>query len=157
MEFLDITSLGMTYRYIVKIEHKFKQKLQEFGSAKLSHLKQGKGIPNPHKKGPIRDGHPQDNQSKPQHKKGNEKKKKDTGKWCEYHKIPWHNTEECRSKKALVDEMKASESEADSNSELNPEGGKWIIDVETSATVTTTKVWLRKPEEPEEGECLFDS
>jgi hypothetical protein len=40
-------------------------------------LKQGKGIPNPHSKGPSWDGHPQDNQSKPQHKKGNEKMKKE--------------------------------------------------------------------------------
>jgi hypothetical protein len=65
----------------------------------------------------------QDNQSKMQHKKGNEKMKKDTGKWCEYHKIPWHNTEECHSKKSLVVEMKASESEVDSDSESNPKEG----------------------------------
>ena len=26
MEFLDISSLGMTYRYAAKVEHKFKQK-----------------------------------------------------------------------------------------------------------------------------------
>jgi hypothetical protein len=61
-------------------------------------------------------------------------------KWCEYHKIPWHNTEECRSKQSLMAELKASESEADSYSESNPEGGKQIIDVEPSATITTTKL-----------------
>ena len=39
-----------------------------------------------------------DNQSKMQEKKGNGKMKKDTGKLCDFHKIPWHNTDECRSK-----------------------------------------------------------
>jgi hypothetical protein len=92
-----------------------------------------------------------------QPKKGNEKSKKDMGKWCEYHKIPWHNTEECHSKKSLVAELKASESEEDSDSESNLESGKWIIDVEPSATVATTKVQPSEPEEPEEGECLFHS
>ena len=53
--------------------------------------------------------------------------------------------------------LKASELEVDFDSESNPEGGKWIIDVEPSATVATTKVWLREPEETEEGECLFHS
>jgi hypothetical protein len=123
MEFLDITSLGMTYRYVVKIEQKFKQKRREFGSANSSQPKQGKGGPNPHNKGQRKDGHSQDNQSKPQHKKGNEKTKKDTRKWCEYHKIPWHNTEECRSKQSLVVELKASKSEVDSDSESNPKEG----------------------------------
>jgi hypothetical protein len=65
--------------------------------------------------------------------------KKDTGKWCEYHKIPWHNTEEYRSKKSLVAEMKDFESKDDSDSELNLQGGKQIIDAEPSVTVTTTK------------------
>jgi hypothetical protein len=54
-------------------------------------------------------------------------------------------------------ELKASESEADSDSESNPEGGKQIIDVEPSATVATTKVQPSEPEEPEEGEHLFHS
>jgi hypothetical protein len=76
------------------------------------------------------------------------------GKWCEYHKIPWHNIEECRSKQPLVAKMKASELEVDYDSESNPEGGKQIIDAEPNATVTTTKV---QPSEPEEGEHLFHS
>jgi hypothetical protein len=53
--------------------------------------------------------------------------------------------------------MKASELEADSDSESNPEGGKWIIDVEPSATVATTKIRPSEPEELEEGERLFHS
>jgi hypothetical protein len=57
MEFLDIASLGTTYRYAVNI----KQKRREFGSANPSQLKQGKGSPNPQRKGPSRDGHPRDN------------------------------------------------------------------------------------------------
>jgi hypothetical protein len=157
MEFLDITSLGMAYRYVVKIEQKFKQKRREFGSTNSSQLKQGKGGPNPHNKGQRKYGHSQENQSKPLHKKGNENSKKDTGKWCEYHKIPWHNTEECHSKQSLVVELKASKSEVNSDSESNPEGGKRIIDVQPSATIATTKFHPSKPEEPEEGERLFHS
>jgi hypothetical protein len=57
MEFLDIASLGMDYRYVVKIEQKFKQKRREFGSANSSKLKQGKGSPKPQKKGQRKDGH----------------------------------------------------------------------------------------------------
>jgi hypothetical protein len=59
-----------------------------------------------------------------QHKKGNKKMKKDMRKWCEYHKSPWHNTDEFCSKKSLVAEIKASESKVDSGFESNPEGGK---------------------------------
>jgi hypothetical protein len=140
MEFLEIASLGTTYTYVVKIEQKIKQKRQEFGSANSSQPKQVKGDPNLHSKGQREDGHSQDNQSKSQHKKSNEKTKKETGKWCEYHKIPWHNTEECCSKKSLVIELKASKSEADYDSESNPEGGNQIINVEPNATVTTTIV-----------------
>ena len=157
MEFLDIASLDTNYRYAIKIKQKFKQKRQEFGSANPSQSKQGKGGPNTHSKGPSRYGRPQDNQSKTQHKKGNEKAKKDMRKWCEYHKIPWNNTEECCSKQSLMVEQKASELEADSDSESNPKGGKWIIDVEPSATISSTKVRPSEPEEPEEGERLFHS
>jgi hypothetical protein len=51
--------------------------------------------------------------------------------------------------------MKDSMSKVDSYSESNPEGGKWIIDVEPRSIVSSTKVLLRKLEEPEEGERLF--
>jgi hypothetical protein len=74
--------------------------------------------------------------------------KKDTGKWCEYHKSPWHNTNECCSKQSLMVEMKDSKSEVDSNFESNPEGGKQIIDVEPSAMGATNRVQPRKLEEP---------
>jgi hypothetical protein len=157
MDFLDIASLGAAYRYDVKIEQKFKEKRREFLSANSSQPKQGKGSPKTQNKGPSKDGHSQDNRSKPQPKKGNEKSKKDTRKWCKYHKIPWHNTKECHSKQSLVAKLKDSESEVDSNSESNPERGKQIIDVEPNATVATTKVHPSEPEEPKEGERLFHS
>jgi len=83
--------------------------------------------------------------------------KKDTGKWCEYHKIPWHNTEECRSKNSLVVELKASKSEADSEYESNPESGKWIINAKPNATIPTIKFQPNKPKELDEGEHLFHS
>jgi hypothetical protein len=44
---------------------------------------------------------------------------------------------------------------ADFDFEINPEGGKQIIDVEPSATDATTKFRPNEPKEPEEGECLF--
>jgi hypothetical protein len=51
IEFLDIVSLGTTYRYVDKIEHKFKHKRREFRYVNSSQLKQGKGGPNPQNKG----------------------------------------------------------------------------------------------------------
>jgi hypothetical protein len=46
-----------------------------------------------------------------QAKKDTRKTKKDTRKWCNFHKSPWHNIVDYRSKKLLVAEVKASESE----------------------------------------------
>eukprot|EP00253_Pinus_taeda_P019824 PITA_19824 len=79
MEFLNISSLGTSYRYDVKIEQKFKQKKQDFGSV------------NPKTKGQSQIGVTQENPSKPQEKNKSTKLKKDTGKWCEFHKSPSHN------------------------------------------------------------------
>ena len=149
MEFLDISSLGTAYRYAVKIEQKFKQKKRDFGSA------------NPKPKGQSQGGVTQDNPSKPQEKNNTTKPKKDTGKWCEFHKSPTHNTSECRTKQSLVAELKASESDTCSDPEPEPDKGngkgKQIIDADPSATVATAKIQKNEPEEPEEGERLFHS
>jgi hypothetical protein len=65
MDFLDISSLGVAYRYVVKIEQKFKhQNKWEFGSANPQQPKYEKDDPNKQ---------PPENQSKPQEKKGHGK------------------------------------------------------------------------------------
>jgi hypothetical protein len=56
MEFVDISSLGSAYRYVIKIEQKFKQhNNQEFGYENTQQLKYGKGGPNSHGKGQRKD------------------------------------------------------------------------------------------------------
>jgi hypothetical protein len=95
MDFLDISSLGVVYRYEVKIEKKFTQQSKW------------------EKHGQRKEGQAQERQSQMQEKKGKKKSKKDTEKWCEFHNIPWHNTNECRSIQSLVVELKDKESNAD--------------------------------------------
>jgi hypothetical protein len=149
MDFLDISSLGVAYRYVVKIEQKFKhQNKQEFGSANPQQPKYDKDGPN--KQSP-------ENQSKTQEKKGQGKTKKDTGKWCEFHKIPWHNTDECRSKQSLVAEIKDKEPNPDSESNSENNGKGEIIDTDPVAIVATTAIQPEEPTDLEEGERLFHS
>ena len=52
MSFLEISSLGIAYQFVVKIEQKFNQKKKrEFGFANQSLQKPDKGGPNPQNKG----------------------------------------------------------------------------------------------------------
>jgi hypothetical protein len=149
MDYLDISSLGAAYRYAVKIEQKFKhQSKREFGSANAQQPKYDKD--NPNKQSP-------ENQSKPQEKKGHGKTKKDTRKWCEFHKSPWHNTDECRSKQSLVAEIKDKEPNLDSESDSENNGKRHIIDADPTAIVATATIQPEEPTDPEEGERLFHS
>jgi hypothetical protein len=90
MDFMDVSSLGDVYRYVVKIEQKFEnQNKRKFYFSNTQQPNYGKDNLN---------NQPSKNKTKPQEKKSNRKTKKDTGKWFDLHKIPWHNTNECHSK-----------------------------------------------------------
>jgi hypothetical protein len=79
--------------------------------------------------------------------------KKETEKWCDFHKIPWHNTDECRSKQSLVVEIK--------DKELNPNSEntdrRQIIDTNPTVVVATTTIQPEESTNPEEGERIFHS
>jgi hypothetical protein len=89
--------------------------------------------------------------------KGNEKSKKDTEKWCEFQRSPWHNTDECRSKQSLLAEIKEKELDPNSYSNLEHDKGKQIIDVEPCATIETTNTHLDESEDIEEVGHLLHS
>jgi hypothetical protein len=78
----------------------------EFGSTNTQQNKYGKGGNNSYNKGKIKKIQPQENQCKPQEKKGNMKMMKGSGKWYEFHKIPWNNTDECHLKQLFLVELK---------------------------------------------------
>jgi hypothetical protein len=152
MEFLDISSLGAAYRYAVKIEQKLKQNTRQFGPGNPSQQKPGKGGPNPKNKGQGKDGQYQDNQSKPQETKDTGKTKKDTGKWRDFHKNPWHNIADCRSKQSLVVKVKASESNADSDRDFfvctdSSQGGLGRVLMQDGRVIAYISRKLRRHEE----------
>jgi hypothetical protein len=66
--------------------------------------------------------------------------KKDTGKWCDLHKIPWKKTDECCSKQSLVAQIKYKELNPDSKSDLENNGRRKIIDVDPTSIVATTTI-----------------
>ena len=113
---------------------------------------------NPKNKGKSQGEVTQDSLSKTQQKNNTMKSKKDTGKWCEFHKSSTHNTRKWRAKQSLVVELNVSESNACSDSESEPEkgNGKWkqIINVKPNATM---KIQKEELEDPEEEEHLFYS
>ena len=92
----------------------------------------------------------QENLPKPQAKRNTAKLKKKVGKWCEFHKSPTHNTSERWAKQSLVAKINNSESDAYSNTELEPkkgnDKGKKIINAEPNATVATTKIQKEESE-----------
>ncbi len=104
--------------------------------------KQGKGAPKPYNKGQSQGDVAQDNPPKLQAKNNVVKPKKDTKKWCEFHKSSTHNTSDFRAKQSLVTKPKVSELDSCSDSESEPnkgnDKGKQIINVEPNAIVATT-------------------
>jgi hypothetical protein len=85
-----------------------------------------------------------------QRKKGNEKSKKDTRKWHEFHNSPWHNTDECCSIQSLVAKLKDKDPNPDLDPDSENDKRRQIIDAELTATVATTTIQLE--EVHEEGE-----
>jgi len=83
--------------------------------------------------------------------------KKDTEKWCDFQKIPWHNTDECRSKNSLVADIKDKESNPDSKYDYENNGEGQKIDADPTAIVATTSIQPEEPTDLEEGEHLFHS
>jgi hypothetical protein len=74
-----------------------------------------------------------------------------------FHKIPWHNTDECHSKQSLVAEIKDKELNLDSESDSENTVKRQIIDADPTAIVATATIQPEEPIDPEEGECLFHS
>jgi hypothetical protein len=83
--------------------------------------------------------------------------KNDTRKWCDFHKIPWNNTDECHSKQSLVVEVKDTEPNPDLESGPETIENKQIIDVDPTTTFVTKTIQPEKPVDHEEGEHLFHS
>jgi hypothetical protein len=102
-----------------------------------------------HNEGQRKEGQPQESQSQMQEKKGNMKSNKDIGKWCEFHNIPWQNTDECHSIQSLVAKLKYKESNPNLESNSKNNKRRQIIDAEHIVTIATAKI--QPKEDLEEG------
>jgi hypothetical protein len=72
---------------------------------------------------------------------------------CDFHKIPWHNTDEFHSKWSLVVEIKDMELNPDSKNN----GKRKIINVDPTTTIAITTIQPEELAYPKEGERLFHS
>jgi hypothetical protein len=119
-----------------------------------------KGAPNLQNKGKSQGMVVQYNFPNMQARNNTAKPKKDTGKWCEFHKSSTQNTSECQAKQSLMAEMRDFDSDVCSNTKLEPkkgnDRGKKIINADSNATISTTKIQKEESKDPEE-ERLFHS
>jgi hypothetical protein len=129
----------------------------KFGPGNPSQKNPGKGGPNPQNKGQRK--YDRLRTTSPGHKQRRtpERQRKIPGSGVTSIRAPGITLLIVHSKKSLVAEVKASESDVGSNSESEPERGRQIIDAEPSATISTTKLQPGEPDKPEEGEHLFHS
>jgi hypothetical protein len=81
----------------------------------------------------------------------------DTEKWYDFHKMPWHNTDECHSKQSLVARIKDKEPNPDLESDSENTGKIQIINANPTTIFATTTIQPEEPTDPEEGEHLFHS
>ena len=65
---------------------------------------------------------------------------KDTGKWCDFQKIPWHTTDECLSKLSFLAKIKDNDLNPHSESDSDNTGKGQIINANPTAIVATATI-----------------
>jgi hypothetical protein len=134
MEFLDISSLGTAYRYAIKIEQKLKQKMRQFGPGNPSQKNPGKGTPTRRTKDRAKKDCLRKTSPGRKQRRTPKRQRKIPGSGATSIRAPGITLLIVTQRSRLVAEVKASESDVGSDSESEPERGRWIIDAEPSAT-----------------------